>query len=69
MIIYYAEMDKIHQINILILYYGFPISQKQYGQKQTKNKSSLKSALWYATADLIVLKDGIIPCVSNVGRK
>jgi hypothetical protein len=38
MIIYYAETDEIHQINILILYYRFHIFRKQYGQKQIKIK-------------------------------
>jgi hypothetical protein len=48
---------------------SFPYISKTVWTKANQNKSSLKSALWYATADFIVLKDGIIPCVSNVGRK
>jgi hypothetical protein len=46
-----------------------PYISKAVWTKANPNKSSSKSALWYATADLIVLKDGIIPCVHNVGHK
>jgi hypothetical protein len=47
---------------------SLPNISKAVWTKANQNKSSSKSALWYATADLIVLKDGIILCVSNVGR-
>ena len=73
MITYYADMGKIHRINILTSYYRYQIYQKQYGAlwyaTANQNISSSKSALWYATADLIVVKDGIMPCVSNVGHR
>jgi len=37
--------------------------------KANPNLYLLKSALWYATADLIVLGDGIIPCMRIVSSK
>lgn len=37
--------------------------------KANPNIPSGKSALWYATADLIIMKDGIIPCTSTIGHQ
>lgn len=52
------------KISNLIL--SLPNIRRKFWSKNNPNRHSSKSALWYATADMIVLKDGIIPCVSKV---
>jgi hypothetical protein len=52
------------KISNLIL--SLPNIRRKVWSKNNPNRHSSKSALWYATADMIVLKDGIIPCVSKV---
>lgn len=56
--------DKIQN---LIL--SFPYISRRVWLKSNPNKQSQKSALWYATANLIVLRDGLIPCESKVDQK
>lgn len=46
-----------------------PLVSKERWMNANPNVSTRKSALWYATADLIELKDGIIVAESKVSRK
>lgn len=48
---------------------SMPFVSKSVWTQANPNAYSLKSALWYATADLMVLKDGIIPCATTFVKK
>jgi hypothetical protein len=46
-----------------------PVISKKRWLEANPNKNTRKSALWYATADLIELKDGLLFPESKVGKK